>query len=99
MADRDTRAKAATDWYAANAWDQLATANLVNGILAAADVDDRENGIVRVSRDLLESLADPDDCWLDHHGGCQAHGYISLAQGQECPQYELKRLLSEAVQP
>lgn len=43
--------------------------------------------------ELLEALLDTDDCWFDHHGGCQAHGYISLRNGQECPQHELKRRL------
>lgn len=46
--------------------------------------------------DLLESLVDPDDCQLDHHGGCQAHGYLSLKPGEKCPQAQLVTLLAQA---
>lgn len=49
---------------------------------------------LRVSRELLESLVDDEPCWLDHHGGCQAHGYLSLESGELCPQAELKSLLA-----
>lgn len=24
-------------------------------------------------------------CWLDHDGGCQEHGYLSLKDGERCP--------------
>jgi hypothetical protein len=51
------------------------------------------NDSVLVYRDLLESLVDDEDCHFDHHGGCQAHGYLSLDQGELCPQEELKRIL------
>ena len=44
--------------------------------------------------DLLSALVDESPCEFDHHGGCQAHGYISLQPGEECPQAELKRLLA-----
>lgn len=50
---------------------------------------------IQVPVDLLESLVDDDDCWFDHHGGCQAHGYLSLKPGELCPQAELKALLAE----
>ncbi len=43
---------------------------------------------------LLADLVDRDDCWFDHHGGCQAHGYLSLEQGEKCPQHEAKELLA-----
>ncbi len=46
--------------------------------------------------DLLDSLVDGDGCWLDHHGGCQPHGYLSLEPGELCPQAELKRLIQAA---
>lgn len=42
---------------------------------------------------LLAELVDTEDCWFDHHGGCQAHGYLSLEQGEKCPQFEVKELL------
>jgi hypothetical protein len=25
---------------------------------------------------ILRDLVDPDDCWFDHHGYCQAHGWL-----------------------
>ena len=40
---------------------------------------------------LIRDLTDPDDCWFDHHGGCQAHGYLSLEPGQTCPQHDAKQ--------
>lgn len=42
---------------------------------------------------LIRDLVDPDDCWFDHHGGCQAHGYLSLERGQLCPHEEAKQWL------
>jgi hypothetical protein len=44
--------------------------------------------------ELLRSLVDPDDCWFDHHGGCQAHGFLSLEPGEKCPHAEAKELLA-----
>ncbi len=43
---------------------------------------------------LIRDLGDADDCWFDHHGGCQAHGYLSLEPGEKCPQQEAKELLA-----
>lgn len=42
---------------------------------------------------LLEDLRDPDECSFDHHGGCQAHGYLSLEHGERCPQSLLAELI------
>lgn len=42
------------------------------------------------TRNLIADLTDPDDCWFDHSGGCQAHGYLSLQPGEKCPQLEAK---------
>lgn len=50
----------------------------------------------RQLRALLPSLTDPDPCWFDHHGGCQAHGYLSLNPGEKCPQAEAKELVRRA---
>ncbi len=44
---------------------------------------------------LIRDLTDSDDCWFDHHGGCQAHGYLSLKPGEKCPQQEAKEILEE----
>lgn len=43
---------------------------------------------------LVEALVDEDDCWFDHHGGCQAHGFLSLEPGEKCPHAEAKELLA-----
>ncbi|MCE0510608.1 hypothetical protein LVJ59_16285 [Microbacterium sp. KKR3/1] len=43
---------------------------------------------------LILDLTDPDDCSFDHHGGCQAHGYLSLKPGELCPQAEAKERLA-----
>jgi len=43
---------------------------------------------------LLPSLVEDEDCWFDHHGGCQAHGYLSLEPGEVCPQQQLKELVA-----
>ena len=46
-------------------------------------------------RQMVADLVDPDDCWFDHHGGCQAHGYLGLKPGQICPHEEAKQWLKE----
>lgn len=43
---------------------------------------------------LLGEFVDPDDCWFDHAGGCQAHGFISLTEGERCPNAEARDLLA-----
>lgn len=52
---------------------------------------------------LLKDLVDRDPCWLDHNGGCQAHGYLALEPGELCPHAEAKQILAaheaEAEQP
>lgn len=50
-------------------------------------------GWVRAMSELVESLIDEGECRFDHHGGCQKHGFLSLEQGEKCPQAELKELL------
>lgn len=40
---------------------------------------------------LLSELTDSDDCWFDHHGGCQAHGFLSLQPGATCPHADSKK--------
>jgi predicted RNA-binding Zn-ribbon protein involved in translation (DUF1610 family) len=45
-------------------------------------------------REVLQAVVDvdPDPCWLDHHGNCQAH-YL----GNPCHIAEAKKLLGEGV--
>lgn len=50
--------------------------------------------MITVPVELLRSLVDDDPCWFDHHGGCQAHGYLSLEPGQKCPHAEAKEILA-----
>ncbi len=52
---------------------------------------------VTVSRELLEAFVDDSECWFDHHGGCQQHGYLSLRPEQLCPQEEVKQILTATV--
>lgn len=47
---------------------------------------------------LLRELIDEDDCWFDHHGGCQAHGHLSLKPGETCPQQDAKDVIARADQ-
>lgn len=51
------------------------------------------NPSVQVMR-LIRDLTDPGECWFDHHGGCQEHGYLVLEPGEKCPHAEAKELLS-----
>lgn len=46
-------------------------------------------------RQLVRDMVDPDPCYFDHHGGCQAHGYLSLKPGELCPHAEAKQLLGD----
>lgn len=46
---------------------------------------------------LLAELADPDPCWFDHHGGCQAHGCFDFQPGP-CPHQAAKDLLARSGQ-
>lgn len=45
--------------------------------------------------DLLRDMVDPGECWFDHHGGCQEHGYLSLRPGEICPHEEAKQVIKE----
>jgi hypothetical protein len=56
--------------------------------------DKTMNEMITIPRELLESLLDGEDCDYDHHGGCQAHGYLTLEKGQRCPQEEARELLA-----
>lgn len=53
-------------------------------------VEKPSNDYVMVPRELLAALIDPDPCWFDHHGGCQAHGYLGLQLGEVCPNEEAR---------
>lgn len=52
------------------------------------------SGDITIPAELLRSLIDPDNCWFDHNGGCQAHGFLSLEPGEKCPHAQAKELLA-----
>jgi hypothetical protein len=60
-------------------------------------MNDEGRMMILVPRELLESLVSEDECSYDHHGGCQEHGYLSLAPGEMCPQAELKQILNREM--
>lgn len=62
-----------------------------------SDISKDKDETFTVTREFLESFVDEDPCWFDHHGGCQAHGYLSLEHGELCPQAELKAILEGHV--
>jgi len=64
-----------------------ASANDRAGLAAVLAIVERD--YLSVMRDLVA----PDPCWFDHHGGCQAHGFISLEPGEKCPHAQAKELL------
>jgi hypothetical protein len=45
---------------------------------------------------LIRDLTDPEECSFDHHGGCQAHGFLSLQPGETCPQHDAKAWVARA---
>lgn len=53
-----------------------------------------ERDQVRPIRSLLSELVDPDDCWHDHNGLCQAHSLDPAP----CPHARAKTLLATPPQ-
>lgn len=47
---------------------------------------------VEVLTELVRDLTDPDDCWFDHHGDCQAHAWFDT-NIRPCPHGRAKELL------
>jgi alpha-ketoglutarate-dependent taurine dioxygenase len=48
---------------------------------------------VAVLEELVKQLADPDPCWFDHHGHCQAHGWPYTEPS--CPNGRAQKLFPE----
>ncbi|MER7801211.1 hypothetical protein ABTX71_12860 [Streptomyces parvulus] len=48
--------------------------------------------------ELVRDFLDPDPCTFDHHGYCQAHGYLG-GEPMSCPHGRAKELLAELEQP
>ena len=53
-------------------------------------------GHVAVPLETLMAVVDPDPCRFDHHGYCQAHGW--LEEG-DCPTAKLQALIAAAAKP
>lgn len=60
----------------------------------AAAIDEQQKALKKCYA-LIRDFVDDEDCWFDHHGGCQAHGYLSLKPGELCPHAEAKALLAK----
>lgn len=48
------------------------------------------DGEIRRLHALIADLADPDPCYLDHHGYCQTHGW--LAVDPPCPHERARKM-------
>ena len=72
--------------------------NLIHEAMSRAERAEAEVAELRATvaaRDaLIRDLADPDPCWFDHHGGCQAHGFLLLQPGQACPQHYAQQIVA-----
>lgn len=68
--------------------DQMEHGQLVAEVLKLRDGRDTMLALIR-------DLASDELCWFDHHGGCQAHGYLSLRPGELCPHAEAHQLLAQ----
>ena len=43
---------------------------------------------------LLRAVMEDSECWFDHHGGCQEHGFLDLQPGDVCPNAAARDLLN-----
>lgn len=75
------------EWMSAGAPRDLGEGLLVCGFCAG---DAWVWGEVDIT-EMLEDLTDPDPCTFDHHGYCQAHGW--LRDDRPCPHARAKALL------
>lgn len=44
-------------------------------------------------KNLIRDLTDPGECWFDHGGDCQEHGFFFTEEGQKCAHQEAKEWL------
>lgn len=77
---------------------QVLPPELVREVFKTGELNALRDELVaaRQMRELLTDLADPDPCWFDHHGYCQAHGW--MATDPHCPHARAKELLAELSQ-
>jgi hypothetical protein len=50
----------------------------------------RAEAALTQAREIITDLTDPDPCWYDHHGYCQAHGWFATEPA--CPHARAKAL-------
>lgn len=60
-----------------------------------AELEAKHKAEMLAFAELLECLVDENDCWFDHHGGCQEHGYLTLQPGDICPQQQAKNKIAD----
>lgn len=95
MADKYARRYIGSTGYAATIA-QMVIDEAAPHIRAQADADQaiaRDRLCAEVDRlqNAIAYLTDPTPCWFDHHGYCQAHGWLTAG---ECPHARAKRLLA-----
>lgn len=72
--------------------DRLKPGDIRNSLAAALAMVEQNH--VAPLLNLIRDLTDRDECWYDHNGGCQAHGYLSLGPTEACPHAEAKEILA-----
>lgn len=65
-------------------------------VVSAILADLSAQGLAIVEEGLIGDLCDPGECWYDHHGFCQAHGW--MATDPICPHARGKTAL-KATEP
>jgi len=61
-------------------------------IIAARNIGPALVDEVKQLRGLVRDFLDPDPCWFDHHGYCQAHGWMDTDPA--CPHARARALLA-----
>lgn len=57
----------------------------------------KQAAALEAATNLIGELTEHDECSFDHHGGCQAHGYLELSPGAKCPQQDAKDWTARAA--
>jgi hypothetical protein len=82
------------NWYDNNVVVQaMAQAAYERGV---AEGEKRGRTAAAADLELIRDLADPDPCWFDHHGYCQAHGW--MATDPRCPHARAAARIAEGTE-
>ncbi|WP_433078920.1 hypothetical protein ACQP1P_38705 [Dactylosporangium sp. CA-052675] len=81
-------------WIDFDDLDEQVRVHVAEGLRQATEGEDRAV-LLRFAREYV----DPGECSFDHHGGCQAHGWLSPRPGEQCPNAEVRALLARLVGP